>query len=70
MNKNTKKVQKILLLLQIKLQNVMVTEISNTSKLPVAKKNSVKSTDNLSVDGIFVVYSNFKIKRKITFPTF
>lgn len=35
----------------------MVTVISNTSKLPAAKKNSVKSTDNLYVDGIFVVVS-------------
>lgn len=63
--------QNILLLLQLKLQNIVVPVIGNTSKLPAAKNNSVKSNDNLSVDGIFVVVnSTLKIHRKITFQTF
>lgn len=63
--------QNILLLLQIKLQNIVEPVIGNTSKLPAAKNNSVKSKDNLSVDGIFVVVnSTLKIHTKITFQTF
>lgn len=63
--------QNILLLLQIKLQNLVVPVIGNTSKLPAAKNNNVKSNDNLSVHGIFVVInSTMKIHRKITFQTF
>lgn len=63
--------QNILLLLQIKLQNIVVPVIGKTSKLPAAKNNSVKSNDNLSVDGIFeVVNCTWKIHRKITFQTF
>lgn len=62
-------VQNILLLLQIKLQNKVVPVIGNTSKLPAAKNNSVKSNDNLSIDSIFV-NSILKIHRKITFQTF